>query len=481
MAVSPLTMIQSQLRERINQVFPYQGKPLQCINKDNEKNICIAIAEIFAQSGVMKRHLSCHYINNGLYYVPFEINWFKSFIFSTVKMSGMLLTEKMCALIVKEMMIRVPEHNGPMNEETFTLFQNGYVDNQTGAMVGMVPDYFPTMCVEAQYLPYQLLHHPTADRFLESIAGGDPILVQRLWEVIGYCISSDAMAKRIFVLVGESGDNGKSTFLNFLASLISEHGSVQMNLTNLSRGWFSMSELIGKRIEYSADEGDLNLNTTQIAKLKSLSGHDKITVDVKHKSQVRYLSTCKILIASNHNIGFAYTACDPAFSRRICALPFDVKIPKEEQNPFLVHDLFLERDQIVTEAFRYYVALKNRNYVFSGDDIYDAPLNMFPNNQLYSTIVDFSNNCCCFEHGGYTYTSDLYYAFVLRYGSNIFGDITAFSRAFYKANSALVQKHKKHTVEKYAWGFDGVILKQAAFQSNPEQCLFKRCTSIEFI
>ena len=129
---------------------------------------------------------------------------------------------------------------------------------------------------------------------------------------------------------------------------------------------------------------------------KSISGHDIIMADVKHGQQIRFISTCKILIASNSDIGTAYTACDPAFARRICFLPFDVRIPKEQQDPFLIENLLNERDAIVTEAFHHYLELRNRNYIFTGDDIYDNHFNMYPSSPDYELIVEFTNEYCCF-------------------------------------------------------------------------------------
>lgn len=448
---------QNHLAEEIRRLIQHLEKPIRLEQKIS-KEFCYSAADIFAEAGLLKRHFGQNYVFNGIVYEPFDIDGLKHFIYNTMYQGGIIISEKECRTIVKEIIMRTPEYADIPNDERCTLFQNGYADNQTGQMINYVPDYFPTMCVEAEFMGNQPLSHPIMDMFLESISGGDPVLIKRHWEVIGYCISSDAMAKRIFTLIGESGDNGKSTYLNFLCSMLSYQGVMQMSVTNLVKGWFSLSELSQKRIEISADEGIMNLSTAQIATLKNISGHDWIAADVKHKQQIRFLSTCKILIASNHNIGVAYTACDPAFARRICSLPFDVKILKEQQDPYLVCKLNAERNAVATEAFRHYIELRNRNYVFAGDDIYDNNLNFYPNNQTYNIINDF-NNQCCFNPESFIYTEELYTAFIKIYGDTVFRDITSFSQAFYKANTDRITKFKKHTSSRNAWGFSGVSLK----------------------
>ncbi len=458
---------QNALITEINKVIPFQDKPNAPVNSKQEQQICCCIVNIFANAGVIKRYGGNAYMFNSIFYEKLNAENMRNFIFDTAYKSGIILNAKQCTWIMNEIILRTPEYMGIPNDERYTLFQNVYVDNQTGQPLSCIPDYFPTMCVEAEYLINQQIsvfcpqpYHPTMDMFLDSITGGDPILIKRFWEVTGYCIASDAMAKRIFLLIGESGDNGKSTYLNLLASLISRHAVTQMNITNLVKGWFSLGELDLRRLEISADEGFLELTTAQIAELKNISGHDWISCDVKHKNQSSFLCTCKILIASNNNIGAAYTACDPAFTRRICSLPFDVRIPKEQQDPLLLQKLQMEINSIATEAFHHFVEVRNRNYVFTGDDIYDKNFNMYPNNPLYSMIAEFSSNSCCFQPDAYSYTADLYDAFTSRYGNEAFKDVTGFSQAFYKANEAALNKHKKHTSEKYAWGFDGVTLKE---------------------
>ena len=120
----------------------------------------------------------------------------------------------------------------------------------------------------------------------------------------------------------------------------------------------------------------------------------------------------------------------------------------------------MERDAIVTEALLHYLELRNRNYVFTGDDIFDNNIWLYPNNPQYSVIADFSNRCCHFGAELFSYTQDIYSAFVNIYDNNVFKDITAFSQAFYRANENMLIKSKKHTAERNSWGFYGVTLKE---------------------
>lgn len=81
-------------------------------------------------------------------------------------------------------------------------------------------DYFPTIQLAGAYLGNFPQSHPIMDKFLSTLFDGNDMLIQRAWEIIGYCISSDAHAKRFFVFPGSSGDNGKSTFIALICGLL---------------------------------------------------------------------------------------------------------------------------------------------------------------------------------------------------------------------------------------------------------------------
>lgn len=153
------SFFQENLVEKIRRLIPHQDKPIR-LEKEASKDFCYNAADIFAGAGLIKRHMLQSYVFNGIVYEPLDIDGLKYFIYNTVYQGGVSLSEKECRTIVKETIIRTPEYTGIPNDERYTLFRNGYVDNQTGQMINYVPDYFPTMCVEAEYMGNQPLSHP---------------------------------------------------------------------------------------------------------------------------------------------------------------------------------------------------------------------------------------------------------------------------------------------------------------------------------
>ena len=388
--------------------------------------------------------------------------YFFNLIYQYGLTKGINLTPAEVSHIDSYVNLHSSEFTGEPDDEHITLFLNGFVDNVTGNMTEFFHDYFPTVYINVNYIPFGKLYHPQFDAFLLRLCNGNEILVKRMWEVIGYTISSDNQAKRFFLLIGEKGNNGKSTWLEFLENLFPYTAVSHMSIGNMHGGRFVLSELYLKRLNISSDEGYCQLNDEQIGELKRLTGGKyRITCDVKYSPQICFKPSCKLFLASNYDLTASYSANGQAIISRMCKIPFDAVIDDSEKDPYIVNKLLTEKDAIVSEAFRYYLELRKRGYVFTGDDIYDIKY-VIPGGDSYSKVTDFCNNYCCFNNETkYTYTDDLYISFKFAYG-NIFPDITSFSKCFNKVCENMgheVTKQRIHTIERNAWAFVGVELK----------------------
>lgn len=416
-----------------------------------------------SQCNLLLRHQDTLYMSNNHIYRPYNEGTFISNVFSYICSCNFELSCKDIQIIVNELKMRAYFFNGEPNDERYTYCINGYFNNVKGSMESATPvDYFPTIQLAGAYLGNFPQSHPIMDKFLSTLFDGNDMLIQRAWEIIGYCISSDAHAKRFFVFPGSSGDNGKSTFLALICGLLIGTATIGMSMKNLLGGRFAISELQGKRINVSSDEGALTLDSAQLAVLKRISGHDSITADKKNAMQISFLSTCKIIIASNHDIGMAYSSGDSAIKRRICTLPFDVKITKAEQNPNIVSMILnSELDEITTEALNAFIRLKNNGYHFTGDDtsLDDYSIRNTPIDAQYYNIENFVMSYIRPQPGNFVLTQNLYETFNCYYNNNrdTFKDITGFSQALYKyltANGFIVEKVKRHQGN----GYEGIMI-----------------------
>ena len=434
------------------------------MNPSNERVVIrYRFIQKLSQRNLLLRHQDTLYMVDNCIYRPYNEETFISNVFRYIYSCNFELLHKDIVHIVNELKMRANIFCGEPNDERYTYCRNGYFNNQTGTLGIIAPnDYFPTIQLAGFYLGAAPQFHPLMDKFLSTLFDEDNLLIQRAWEIIGYCISSDAHAKRFFVFPGSSGDNGKSTFIALICGLLIGTATIGMSMKNLLGGRFAISELQGKRINVSSDEGALTLDSAQLAVLKRISGHDMITADKKNAMQISFLSTCKIIIASNHDIGMAYSSGDSAIIRRICTLPFDVKIPRAEQNPNIVSMILnYELNEITTEALNAFIRLKNNGYHFTGDDtgLDDYSIRNTPIDAQYDNIENFVMSYIRPQPGNFVLTQDLYETFNCYYNNNrdTFKDITGFSQALYKyltANGFIVEKVKRHQGN----GYEGIMI-----------------------
>lgn len=283
-------------------------------------------AEYFASMGLLRWYNGEWFMFNNIVYQPLIEDFFNNFAYKTAMRDNIILKPKHCKELLESIKIRICETFTDPDDESFTVFKNGLISNFNGMPLSVIPsDYFATIYVDAQYLSDVKLEHPLADAFLNTISGGDSELITRHWEFWGYVLSSDYHAKAIFSLVGESGNNGKSTELDMLKMFLP--GAVDNMPIKTMTSTFGMQRIRHCRLEYSADEGAVNLGSESIAFLKSASGFDDITANVKFRKMVHFKCKCKIAIASNYNIGMAYAAVDTAFMNRIVTIPYPYSIP----------------------------------------------------------------------------------------------------------------------------------------------------------
>lgn len=431
-----------------------------CLKGKELKSFINKMADLIISNGLLVAYNNQVYSFDGAIYRPLNEFCFYQWIFQEALKQEVVLSMQNCQSVVQSAALRCAVFCGEANGENYTVFRNCSVSNSDGHIVRYPPNYFATICVEANYLQDDVLYHPETDAFLNTICGGDPELITRHWEFWGYVLSSDARAKVIPFLYGPTGNNGKSTELAMLKALLSE-GSVDNMPMRTFLSEFGKNRLRNLRMEISADEGEINLKSRDIGYLKSFSGHDDMTANVKFKDFVTFTSTCKIVIASNNNIGIAYSAVDPAFTRRLLTIPYPVCIPREQQDPYIMYRLLNERDAVVTEAFRHYLKLRARNYTFTGCGAYEVqlPLHMSPISPEYDAIRNFSSSFCDFSDAeAFTSTQDLYHAFHSVY-AGIFKDSTGFSQAFHLVNKEMLKKDRRRYNGQNIRGFYGVKIK----------------------
>ena len=211
---------------------------------------------------------------------------------------------------------------------------------------------------------------PVFDSFLQSVAGNNPVLLERIWEVIGYLLSEDSSAKRFVLLLGPS-NSGRSVFGNTIAAFFEDEFISAVSASGLG-AQFSLAALKHARLNLSMDLTDAALSPQAVSIIKSITGRDLVPVEEKYQPISRCRIGCKLLFSSNHVLKLMTS--DKALEDRILLLPFSHPFPKERQNPNLEAMIFNELPGILHKAMEAYCRLVGNNYIFAGDDIFTADM-----------------------------------------------------------------------------------------------------------
>lgn len=174
------------------------------------------------------------------------------------------------------------------------------MDLQTGLLGPHSPNNKVTQSLNSDLARFnhQSEECPAFDNFLHDISGGDPLLEQRIWEIIGYCLTPDTNAKVFFLFQGVP-NSGKTLLCNLLSDFFPEEKFSALSVHSL-KDQFSTGNLEEKSLCISPDLPACELDPKSASIIKQLTGNDKVSVAVKYKNNAQFRFEGKLILASNY-------------------------------------------------------------------------------------------------------------------------------------------------------------------------------------
>lgn len=350
-------------------------------------------------------------------------------------------------------------------------FKNGYLHLDTMKFTAPNPAIFITNYLDVNYNPqllakvgvqdFKKIHCPNFDQFVYTLADGNPLIFDRIFEMIGYIVSNDCAAKKLFALMGPS-DTGKSQIGKFILGLFNKEATIALPLSTLGER-FSLGKLPGKALAVDLDLPGAKISSRAAAIIKSLTGGDVISAENKFEPSRTFTSYAKLLYATNHQIEIS--SKEEVLRNRFVSIPIMRVIPKEKQIPNLLDCFKAERFLIVMKSIGYYRELVKNNYVFTGDFSLNSAF--ISNNSVIAMSMEdminkFAAEQCSFVSEQWEFTDTLYKAFCGYY--DIPEDDNGyknFSRMFCQLFNAKIGKTKKRreNASSPLSAFSGVVLK----------------------
>jgi putative DNA primase/helicase len=193
---------------------------------------------------------------------------------------------------------------------------------------------------------------PVFVAFLEKIFAGDQGVIRYVQRAVGYTLTGGDTEKAVFVLVG-GGDNGKTTLLEALRYVMGDYAAailveVLMQSGQTSERQYAIADLLGKRFVTTseAEEGQRLKEGT----LKQLTGMGRQVGRRIYGSPFEFDPRFKLFLDANQKP--VIRGQDNAIWNRIRLIPFNVSIPKAEQDRDLAKKLRDEAEGILAWAVR---------------------------------------------------------------------------------------------------------------------------------
>lgn len=302
------------------------------------------------------------------------------------------LIEKTYKLLLKEP--RIVRNEVPLSDPNKISFANCTVDLNSRMLMEHSPANVVTHALNCDLARYghQSEETPVFDKLLQDITGGDTTLIERILQVIGYCLTSDRSAKYYFLLQG-CPDSGKTLLCNLLGDFYSEDKVSALNVHSL-KGEFAMGNLESVALCMSPDLPPEPLDVMSTSCVKQVTGNDKISAAVKHKGNKQFRFEGKMILTTNYPL--MTEEPDEAFMRRAVVIPFFYTIPKESQDTDLLDRLKKEKPAIASKVLDAYFRLRDNHYKFAGDYAINScvlyPDDVFGGDEITPMLYNFMVN-----------------------------------------------------------------------------------------
>ena len=177
--------------------------------------------------------------------------------------------------------------------------------------------------------------------FLARVTDNNADLIGFLKRFLGYCLTGHVI-EHVLVFLSGPGGNGKGVFMSTVVGIFGDYAvTAPMEMfvaTNVDRHPTEIARLKGVRlvVAHETQKG----RRWDEAKIKNLTGGDKLTGRFMRGDFFDFKPTHKLMIAGNHKP--ALRSVDEAIRRRFVLVPFTVCIPEAERDPRLVEKLKVE-------------------------------------------------------------------------------------------------------------------------------------------
>ncbi|MGD0145942.1 MAG: phage/plasmid primase, P4 family [Nitrososphaerales archaeon] len=174
----------------------------------------------------------------------------------------------------------------------YLVLRNGLLSTESEHLEPHTPDFYSLSRLPISFIPGQ--DCPKFRKFLGEVLYAEDIPVVQEW--MGYCLCRGYPAQVAILFVGE-GNNGKSTLIFVIQSLLGRENISAVSLHELELNRFAKADLFGKLANLYADLSDSAIQS--VGTFKMLTGGDPIRGEKKFQNSFTFINGAKLTFSCN--------------------------------------------------------------------------------------------------------------------------------------------------------------------------------------
>ena len=238
----------------------------------------------------------------------------------------------------------------PQKEQSsrrYVLFKNGVYDLAEQKLLPHSPEFVISNLVPWDYNPNA--YSELVDKTLDKLSCGDKQIRTLIEELIGYCFYRDTKLGKCFILTGEK-NNGKSTFIFMLNTLLGDDNYSSVDITNLARE-LDIASLANKLANIKDDISDNYMDGLNVSLFKQVATGNRCRGKFLYNDPFDFYPYATLIFSANNIPRIK----DPtgAVTKRMVIIPFNAVFTKEDPD----FDPFINEKLCQDECMEYLVRI----------------------------------------------------------------------------------------------------------------------------
>lgn len=229
----------------------------------------------------------------------------------------------------------------------YILFKNGIYDLEERKLLPHSPEYVISNQIPWDYNPNA--YNELVDKTLNKLACNDTEIRTLIEECIGYCFYRDSKLGKCFILTGEK-NNGKSTFIFMLNTLLGDDNYSSVDITNLARE-LDIASLANKLANIKDDIADNYMDGLNVSLFKQVATGNRCRGKFLYQDPFDFYPYATLIFSANNIPRIK----DPtgAVTKRMIIIPFNAVFTKQDPD----FDPFINEKLCEPECMEYLVKL----------------------------------------------------------------------------------------------------------------------------